>query len=96
MAKRWYVIQAFSGFESSVKRSLLERIGRSNLQDYFGEVMVPTEEVVDQINARYAEGVMSGRLGEKELRRLGLPEFWRANGFPSMCRPLGEEDFECD
>ncbi|MDZ7830101.1 MAG: transcription termination/antitermination protein NusG [Halofilum sp. (in: g-proteobacteria)] len=47
MAKRWYVIQAFSGFESSVKRSLLERIARSNLQDYFGEVMVPTEEVVE-------------------------------------------------
>jgi len=47
MAKRWYVIQAFSGFESTVKRSLEERIARSGLQDYFGEVMVPTEEVVE-------------------------------------------------
>lgn len=47
MAMRWYVIQAFSGFESSVKRSLAERIARSGLQDYFGEVMVPTEEVVE-------------------------------------------------
>jgi len=33
---------------------------------------------------------------KRHLRRLGLPEFWRANGFPPMCRPLGEEDFECD
>jgi len=33
---------------------------------------------------------------KRHLSRLGLPEFWRANGFPSMCRPLGEEDFECD
>jgi len=32
---------------------------------------------------------------KRHLRRLGLPEFWRANGFPSMCRPLGEDDFEC-
>ncbi|HKL50629.1 MAG TPA: hypothetical protein VJ908_05635 [Wenzhouxiangellaceae bacterium] len=33
---------------------------------------------------------------KRHLRRLGLPEFWRANGFPPMCRPLGKEDFECD
>jgi len=47
MAKRWYVVQAFSGFETSVKRSLEEHIARSGLEDYFGEVMVPTEEVVE-------------------------------------------------
>jgi len=47
MAKRWYVVQAFSGFESAVKRSLKEHIARSGLDDYFGEVMVPTEEVVE-------------------------------------------------
>ena len=47
MAKRWYVVQAFSGFETTVKRSLEEHIARSGLQDYFGEVMVPTEEVVE-------------------------------------------------
>jgi transcriptional antiterminator NusG len=47
MSKRWYVIQAFSGFETAVKRKLTEHIGRSGLQDYFGEIMVPTEEVVE-------------------------------------------------
>jgi len=47
MAKRWYVVQAFSGFESTVKRSLLEHIRRSGLDDYFGEVLVPTEEVIE-------------------------------------------------
>lgn len=47
MAKRWYVVQAFSGFETTVKRSLQEHISRSGLQDYFGEIMVPTEEVVE-------------------------------------------------
>ncbi len=47
MAKRWYVVQAFSGFETTVKRSLQEHIVRSGLDDYFGEIMVPTEEVVE-------------------------------------------------
>jgi transcriptional antiterminator NusG len=47
MAKRWYVVHAYSGFESHVKRSLQERIERAGLQDQFGEVLVPTEEVVE-------------------------------------------------
>jgi len=47
MAKRWYVVHAYSGFENRVKQSLLERIERSGLQEKFGEIMVPTEEVVE-------------------------------------------------
>ena len=44
---RWYVVHAYSGFEKAVARSLGERIGLSNLKEYFGEVLVPTEEVVE-------------------------------------------------
>ena len=47
MAKRWYVVHAYSGFEKQVKRSLEDRIARSELQDLFGQVLVPTEEVVE-------------------------------------------------
>lgn len=47
MAMRWYVLQAYSGFESQVKRSLAERIDRFGMQDQFGQVLVPTEEVVE-------------------------------------------------
>lgn len=47
MAMRWYVLQAFSGFENSVKRSLEERIERAGMQDCFGEIMIPTEEVIE-------------------------------------------------
>lgn len=47
MAKRWYVVQAYSGFENQVKRSLEERIVRFGLEDSFGQVLVPTEEVVE-------------------------------------------------
>jgi transcriptional antiterminator NusG len=47
MSKRWYVIHAFSGFEKQVQRSLQERIVRAGMEDMFGEVLVPTEEVVE-------------------------------------------------
>lgn len=47
MAMRWYVVQVYSGFEQHVKRSLLERINREGLKDRFGQVLVPTEEVVE-------------------------------------------------
>ena len=47
MAKRWYVVHAYSGFEKQVKRSLEERIERAGKQDDFGDVLVPTEEVVE-------------------------------------------------
>jgi transcriptional antiterminator NusG len=45
--KRWYIIHAYSGYEKQVLRSLNDRIVRSELQDSFGEVLVPTEEVVE-------------------------------------------------
>jgi transcriptional antiterminator NusG len=47
MAKNWYVVQAYSGFENQVKRSLEERIKRFGMEEYFGEILVPTEEVVE-------------------------------------------------
>ncbi len=47
MAKRWYVVHAYSGFENRVRQSLMERVERSGLQDKFGEILIPTEEVVE-------------------------------------------------
>lgn len=47
MSMRWFVVQAFSGYEKSVKRSLEERIERAGIEDKFGEILVPTEEVVE-------------------------------------------------
>jgi transcriptional antiterminator NusG len=47
MAKRWYVVHAFSGFEKQVQRSLAERVKRAGMEDMFGEILVPTEEVVE-------------------------------------------------
>lgn len=47
MSMRWYVVQAYSGFEHHVKRSLEERIQRANAGEKFGEILVPTEEVIE-------------------------------------------------
>lgn len=49
---KWYAIQVYSGFEKSVKRSLVERIGRSNFADQFGEILIPIEEVIDNKNGK--------------------------------------------
>jgi transcriptional antiterminator NusG len=47
VAKRWYVIHAYSGFEAQVKRSLEDRIKRAGMEELFGDILVPTEEVVE-------------------------------------------------
>lgn len=47
MARHWYVVHAFSGHEAKVTRALTERIERAGMQDLFGEILVPTEEVVE-------------------------------------------------
>lgn len=47
MAKRWYVVQVFSGFEYKVQKALVEAVSRFGMEDRFGEILVPTEEVVE-------------------------------------------------
>jgi transcriptional antiterminator NusG len=47
MGKRWYVVHAYSGFEKQVMRSLQDRIDRAGMQEQFGQILVPTEEVVE-------------------------------------------------
>jgi len=47
MAKRWYVVHAYSGYEKKVMNALRERIALAGMEDLFGEVLVPTEEVLE-------------------------------------------------
>jgi len=47
MSMRWYVVHAYSQYENSVMRALRERIVRAGLEDKFGDILVPTEEVVE-------------------------------------------------
>jgi len=51
-SKRWYVVHAYSGMEKAVERNLRERIDRAGMQDKFGRILVPTEEVVELKNGK--------------------------------------------
>ena len=52
--KKWFVVHAYSGFEKSVQRALVERIKRSEIAEQFGQILVPVEEVVEMKNGAKA------------------------------------------
>lgn len=52
MSKRWYVVHAYSGYEKKVATALKERIELHGMADRFGDVLVPTEEVVEMKNGQ--------------------------------------------
>lgn len=47
MSMKWYVVHAYSGYEKSVLRALRDRIDRAGMQDKFGQILVPVEEVIE-------------------------------------------------
>ena len=47
MSKRWYVVHVYSGMEKSVQKALMERVERAGLETSFGQILVPTEEVIE-------------------------------------------------
>jgi transcriptional antiterminator NusG len=49
---RWYVVHAYSGMEKAVERNITERINRAGMQDKFGRILVPMEEVVEVKNGQ--------------------------------------------
>ena len=49
---RWYVVHAYSGMEKAVERNIRESIARAGMQDKFGRILVPTEEVVEMKNGQ--------------------------------------------
>ena len=49
---RWYVVHAYSGMEKAVERNIIERINRAGMQDKFGRILVPMEEVVEVKNGQ--------------------------------------------
>lgn len=52
MAKQWYVVHTFSGFEHKVKAALEERIKSLGKGEYFGEVLVPVEKIVELVKGK--------------------------------------------
>ncbi|MCB1518616.1 MAG: transcription termination/antitermination protein NusG [Hyphomicrobiaceae bacterium] len=52
MAKRWYIVQAYSNFERKVAESIKEKVAQSGLSELFDDVLVPTEKVVEMRRGR--------------------------------------------
>jgi transcriptional antiterminator NusG len=50
MAFRWYVVHTYSGFENKVKVSLQERVAASGMQDFFSDILIPEEDVVELVS----------------------------------------------
>ncbi|MEA1899626.1 MAG: transcription termination/antitermination protein NusG [Thermodesulfobacteriota bacterium] len=55
MALKWYIVHVYSGFETKVKIALEERIASSPHSDKFGEVLVPTEQIVELVKGKRKE-----------------------------------------
>jgi transcriptional antiterminator NusG len=47
MAKKWYILHTYSGFEEKAKTAMQERIKNADQEEFFGEILVPTEQVVE-------------------------------------------------
>jgi len=52
MAKRWYIVQAYSNFERKVAEDIRQKVAQNKLQDLFEDVIVPTEKVVEMRRGR--------------------------------------------
>src|ERR687893_581787 len=52
MAKQWYIVHTFSGFEQKAKAALEERVRTLGKQEYFGEILVPVEKVVELVKGK--------------------------------------------
>jgi len=52
MERQWFIVHTYSGFEEKVKTALMERIKKEGLHDSFGEILVPTEQVVEMIRGK--------------------------------------------
>jgi len=50
--KKWYIVHTYSGHENKAKLTLLERVRNANLDEYFGDVLVPTESVMEVVKGQ--------------------------------------------
>jgi transcription termination/antitermination protein NusG len=55
MAKQWYIVHTYSGYENKVKASLEERVKSAGLEEYFDQILVPTEKVVELVKGQKKE-----------------------------------------
>ena len=96
MAKRWYIVHAYSGFEKKVAQSIKEQAAMQGVRDLFEEVLVPTEEVVEM--RRGARSSQSGKFfpGYVLVRMDMTDETWHlVKNTPKVTGFLGRTTSPC-
>jgi transcriptional antiterminator NusG len=100
--KRWYVVQVYTGFEDVVKKDLEKRIVEQGFEDLFGDVLVPTSEVVSFLSGEESkkEKIFPGYLliqmemtGESYQLILSIPRVSRFLGGESPA-PISDKEVE--
>lgn len=87
---RWYTVHVYSSMEKSVQRSIIERIGRSELKDLFGEVLLPIEKVEEARNGRKIETERRMYPGYVFVEMVMTEETWHlVNSTPRVIEFLG-------
>ncbi len=103
MAKKWYIVHTHTGFESKVKTSLEERIRSAGQEDLFGEILVPTEKVVEMVKGKrktserkFFPGYILVKMEMNRETWHTVQETPRVTGFVGVNanQPLGDQDLE--
>ena len=90
MAMRWYVVQAYSGFEKKVQAGLIERVERAGLTEKFGKILVPVEEVVEMRGGQKRKSERKFFPGYVLVNMEMDDETWHVvNGLPRVLRFIG-------
>src|SRR6188474_2661817 len=96
MALRWYVVHAYSNFEHRVAEGLKDRIKMQGLQDKFGEILVPTEEVVEMRDGQFFPGYVLVQMDMDEDTWHLVKEVPKVLGFiggtPEKPAPITEKE----
>jgi len=91
--KKWYIVHTYSGYENKVKQSLEEGIKEKNLEDYFGEVVIPTEKVVELIKGERRTTTRKFYPGYIMVQMILNEETWHAvRGTPKVTGFLGSQE----
>jgi transcriptional antiterminator NusG len=90
---KWYVVHVYSGFEGKVKKSLQERIASSSHADKFGEIVVPTEQIVELVKGKRRTSSRKFYPGYILIRMLLDEETWHiVNGTDKVTGFLGGKE----
>ena len=91
--KRWYVLHTYSGHEKRVRRSLQEYISREEFDDHFGDILVPTEEVVEMRGGQRRTTERNFYPGYVFINMDMTPDTWHlVNSIPHVCSFIGGKE----